>query len=350
MGSEKTKKKISWREVLAIVLGAAFLFVGTLFIGVKLYFRLPHGSYYAASLQAFEIPGTNDGLVAQGLDYDPVKQQFLISGYMKDGSVSPVYLQSADGKTAKRVKLADTEGVPYEGHCSGLCLSGNRLYITTDKKGGLLVYDYAALCAAEPNATVRATEFVTIATPGEDFLAPDFVTSTDEYLIVGEYYRYDNYLTPESHHITTAAGDAHKALAVIYHINHAASGGIDPTPVAALSLPDLTQGMTVHGDMIYLSNSWALAKSHIGTYSVEKVKSSYQKDITVLGTTMPLYALDSSTRIKDSEIPPMAEELVVVNDRLYVMCESASDKYIFGKFTGGEWCYATELAFFEPKS
>ena len=40
---------------------------------------------------------------------------------------------------------------------------------------------------------------------------------------------------------------------------------------------------------------------------------------------------------------PMAEEIVFVNGKLLIMSESASMKYIFGNFTGGRWCYATDV-------
>ena len=34
-----------------------------------------------------------------------------------------------------------------------------------------------------------------------------------------------------------------------------------------------------------------------------------------------------------------------VNDgKLYTMCESATNKYIFGKFTSAKYCYATDLS------
>ena len=40
----------------------------------------------------------------------------------------------------------------------------------------------------------------------------------------------------------------------------------------------------------------------------------------------------------------MAEEIVTVDGKLYTMCESATDKYIFGKFTSAKYCYAADLA------
>ena len=72
-----------------------------------------------------------------------------------------------------------------------------------------------------------------------------------------------------------------------------------------------------------------------------------QDDIMILGKKLSLYAFDSAALAADKAIAPMSEELIVVGDKLYVMCESASNKYVFGKFTSAQWCYATELKFFE---
>ena len=72
----------------------------------------------------------------------------------------------------------------------------------------------------------------------------------------------------------------------------------------------------------------------------------------MLGMELPLYALDSGALLEDGVIAPMSEEIVIVDGKLYTMCESASDKYIFGKFTSAKWCYATDVEEFfsgEPK-
>ena len=37
----------------------------------------------------------------------------------------------------------------------------------------------------------------------------------------------------------------------------------------------------------------------------------------------------------------------VRDGKLYIMNESASNKYIFGKFTSADRCYATDLSYFE---
>lgn len=44
------------------------------------------------------------------------------------------------------------------------------------------------------------------------------------------------------------------------------------------------------------------------------------------------------------KLAPLAEEILVVDGKLYTMCEAATDKYIFGKFTSAKYCYATDIS------
>ncbi len=345
----KTSKKKSWKEHLVMGVAYTMLFIGLLFIAFKLYFRLPHSDYYNASVAAFEIPATDDGFIAQGIDYDPVLEHFLVTGYMKDGSASPLFLVGKDGKAKKVLYFTLPDGSSYTGHGGGVAYVGKYVYLSGDVDGCLYLIDYAQVCAAESGSTLATlpTPLMT-AVSESDYVAPAFVTAVGDYLIVGEFYREGDYPTLESHKHTTGAGDEHRALAVVWRVEEAQPLGVSASPVAALSLPDQVQGMTVSADRVYLSTSWGLSWSHILAYDASCVESAYQRNIDLLGSSLPLYALDSGTMVSDTEIPPMAEELVILDGCLYVMCESASDKYIFGKFTGGEYCYATELGFFEP--
>lgn len=91
---------------------------------------------------------------------------------------------------------------------------------------------------------------------------------------------------------------------------------------------------------MYLSTSYGPAFSHISRYTGTKEEGS----VTVLGQTVPRYVLDSSTQTAEFKLAPMAEEILVVDGKLYTMCEAATDKYIFGKFTSAKYCYATDIS------
>ena len=58
------------------------------------------------------------------------------------------------------------------------------------------------------------------------------------------------------------------------------------------------------------------------------------------GNNIPMIFLDSASLISDVVAPPMAEEILVRDGRIYIMNESASNKYIFGKFTTGSHVYS----------
>ena len=104
----------------------------------------------------------------------------------------------------------------------------------------------------------------------------------------------------------------------------------------AFSIPDLIQGMCFSGDAIYLTSSWGLGKSFVYKYDLNKISQSGTKQ--VCGETVPLYNLTMQNMEACYTLPPMAEEIEYVDGRFYITNESASDKYVFGKYTGGRWC------------
>lgn len=333
-------------RIILIVLGALIAFVAVFLLAVRLYFRLPVSDYYKASEKGFVIPGTGDGFIAQGIEYDTVNNYFIVTGYMKDGSASPVYLvDRSTGKLVKTILPQDHEGNDYTGHAGGISLFANKFLYIADGGGRCLrVYNYADVLAAEDGAHVRAIGKFSTKKSSDDNIRPSFTTVIGDKLIIGEFYRAGNYETPESHTVNTTAGDTNKGLAVVYQLNEDAVMGADMAPLYAFSLPDKVQGIYMDGNTVYISTSYGPSFSYIYTYDATKTREA---DITVLGYTIPLYALDSSSLLSTKKIPPMSEELVIVDGRLYVMCESASNKYIFGKFTSAKWCYGTELDFFK---
>lgn len=338
----KQKKKHLWLKIPIIALLVLLL----IFAALRCYFRLPVADYYAASQKSFMIPGTNDGFVAQGIEFDEADSRFLVTGYMKDGTASPLYLVKADARhPEKTVYLAKSDGSPYSGHAGGLSLYNGLIYVADGSELGLYVYDYKSIIEADNDASVSAIGFFPTHTSDDSFIKPSFTAVYDGYLFVGEFFRDVDYPTPDEHKLITKNGDYQQALGVFYAFDDQCECGIDPEPVAVCSLPDQAQGICFNNEKIYVSTSWGVNKSHILVYDADAVVR--QDDIMILGKKLPLYAFDSAALSADKAIAPMSEELIVVGDKLYVMCESASNKYVFGKFTSAQWCYATELNFFE---
>ncbi len=336
----KSKKTLN---IILIVLGSLTAIVALVLCGAICYFKLPVASYYVASEKAFIIPDIMDGYVPQGMHYCEDEKVLLLSGYRADGTASPVYVVNAsDGKLLKQVILQNEDGSDFVGHGGGIAKYNDYVYVAGDE-AILYVYSYADIMAAEQGGSVKCKGNINLKVSDEDYLIPAFVTVYRNTLVVGEFYREEVYPTPQSHHMTTEAGDVHYALAVRFLLSESAEFGIVPTPNLAFSLPNQVQGMTFseNGEQVYLSTSWGLSFSHILEYDMNDLVR--QGDVTMLGKSIPLYAMDSASLIKDHKIAPMSEEMAIIDGKLYVLSESASDKYIFGRFTGGKWCYATDM-------
>lgn len=335
----KSKKPL-W--IALIALGSLAALVTLVVVGAIAYFRLPVSDYYAASGKTFVIPDIKNDYVPQGMHYCPEEQVFLLSGYSASGRPSPVYVMDTEGNVQAKVTLQKTDGTPFVEHGGGIARFGDFVYVAGDD-ARLHIFSFAEIMVADRGAAVRAKGEFSLKVSEDDYLIPAFVTVYKNTLVVGEFYREKEYPTPDSHHMTTAAGDKHHALALRFTLSESAEFGISPSPTLAFSLPDQVQGMTFseNGERVYLSTSWGLSFSHILEYDMTKLQRD--GEITVLGKSVPLYAMDSATLLKGYKIAPMSEETVMLDGKLYVLCESASDKYIFGRLIGGKWCYATDL-------
>ncbi len=330
-----------WKK-LTIIFTSIIVALGLILLGVISYFRLPVGEYYKNSEKAFVIPALNSAYVPQGFCYDNANGWFLATGYMKDGSASPVFaINKQSGKTIKSVVLKLADGKDYLGHAGGISVWKNFLYVADGSEHCIYVFDYEQFKTANSgDALISIGKFSTETADG-DYVKPSCVEVVGNKIVIGEFFRESNYETFETHKITTPNGDKNTALAVVYSLADNFEFGINPVPEKAFSMREQVQGITFAGDNVYLSTSWGLSFSQIFVYDQTKAVSDVR---TVLGENIPVYYLDGSSLVKTLKIAPMSEEMAIVDGKLYVLSESASTKYIFGKFTGGKWCYATDLS------
>ena len=325
----------NFTKLLIWILTGILVFV----LGVRLYFRLPVHSYYSSSEKGFLIPDSDNGFIAQGLAYSEPDDCFLVTGYMKDHSASPIYvIDKATGKMSKKILLLSEDGSDYCGHCGGLTVHGDLVYVAGSEDHCIYVYSYEDILKGS-SGNVRCLGSIPVC---EDINVA-FVESTEDAIYAGEFYKDPEYPTPESHKIMTAAGDLNQALMVGYHFSDDDNAlfSVDPVPFAAYSLTDLVQGLTFKDNRAYVSTSWGTGFSNIYVYDLSKANAG---SIKISDRDVPLYELDSAALERTVMFPPMSEQIVFADDKLYTMCESASDKYIFGKFTSARWCYATDIS------
>lgn len=335
MFMSRTKKALA---IVGICVGGIVALVALAIIVIIAGEPLFYAGYYSAARREFPLPGMRDGLVQQGLtEKDGV---FLSCGYMADGeSASRIYVtRGAGASDTTYVELLLEDGSPYLGHAGGLSAYGAYVYVCDSERQRMIVYS-----ADDVMAESSAGESVTPVGAFGVHTNASFCYVADDTLYVGEFYRASNYPTAESHHLTTPAGDEQHALVVCYSLTPDGELGLanGTTPTRAYSVPDLAQGMCVTDDgRIVVSTSYALANSHNYVYTPS---AQADGEIDVNGTTVPLYCLDSAALDHDIVLPPMCEELVFADGRVYSIGESASDKYIFGRLLRAKFVWSYEL-------
>lgn len=305
--------------LLVLVLAVAALYPAT---------QIRYRDFFKTAQKEFKIPGLSDGFIPQGLDYAEQSGAFLSCGYMGDKSASKVYVITEDG--AKAVSLKNQDGSDYTGHTGGISHYQNNLYITGSDS--LDVFPLDKILAGEES--VKSTGSVKVG------LDPAYCHIQNGYMITGSFYREGNYETPPEQRMTTPAGDNNTAIAAVFRLDEFSPLGIDPIPVGAISTRGLVQGMCFNANgQLVLSTSYATATSRLFFYNMEK--ATVNADVfTLLDAEVPLIWLDEASLEKTVEAPPMSEEILCKDSRIFIMTESASNKYIFGKFTGAGTLYS----------
>ena len=318
----KAVKLIS-KIFLFIVGGVIALFLlAWLSLHVAKYFM--YSDYYKGRENISKIPALNDGFVPQGLDYDETTDTYIHSGY--NGDYIEIYFVS--GKDVKKLIPVDENGDRIAGHAGGVTRVGDYLYVCDnekEKEGGLgyfFIYDFASLAQAKDGDTIREIGRFDLDTAGS------FCFSDGKYIYAGEFYRPVDYETKESHYFTTPAGDENKALLSAYPVDENGSI-VGEYPEFSVSIPAQVQGFAKMPDgKVAFSTSWGLNASHLEIHSEMKDSGT---TIGVSGKEVPLYYVDSTTRLSDVSMPAFSEGLSIKDGKIVISFESACNKYIIGK-------------------
>ena len=315
-----------------------------IFVGEKLVFA---SFFFGGAKSEMKTPGTWTNYVQQG--FDRLEDgKFLVSTYDKGDDKAAIFI--IDGKKSSCVELKNADGTPYLSHAGGVTHYKNWVYVATDNHVDTEGEVYCTHDNCDTNLDMFLLSDVVDgdgkATMVDSITVPNRLAYASVYgdmLYVGAFHREGSkYITPESHHITTPAGDKNTALMMVYEMDENTGKPVHATPEYCYSTLSNVQGMCMSADGdIILSTSWGLSTSHLYQYDV---KNATAGTVTVSGASVPVYHLDSACLIEDVKAPPMAEELVWLDGRVYILTESASMKYLFGKLMSGNRIYSYPLA------
>ncbi len=310
--------------MLIVLLLLAVLILSAFSLGERLMFW----RFYSNSEKYDKIPGLWEKFVPQGYNTVDGSEIRLACGYMSDDSASRIYVMR-DGEKSICVEMKNIDGSDNKSHTGGIANLGDYVYITG--KTGCDVFSLTDILDGDG----IATQIFSVETIND----PAYCLIKDNILYCGSFYREGNYETPDEHRITTPAKDKNTAIISAYTLDVTSGRTLSDIPDFVISTQGLVQGMTfIDEKTVALATSYGLAKSHLYIYDIENLQADTD-GFDVNGKKIPLYYLDSSCLKEDIVAPPMAEQIFYDNGYIYIMTESASMKYLFGKLTSASYVH-----------
>ena len=294
-------------KVVALVLGVLLSLVLLVWGGLNIAKFFIYSDYYGMKTDICINPGLGDGFVCQGICYVDEYEKILVSGYMKDGSASRVYVTDRDDDSFYVTLTKD--GEPFDGHVGGIAGNGNVVYIADDER--LYALSVKEILNAEEGDAVEISDHAKVNN------SASFCFADDEYVYVGEFHDGGKYVT--DHPYDTDDGTYYAIMSRYKHSDLT-------KPDRVYSIRNKVQGMCMTDDgRIVLSTSYGLSDS---VYYVYDESEAVDSGLTLDGA--PVYYLTECER--SFKGPAMAEGLDFTDGKVITLTESASDKYIFGKF------------------
>lgn len=307
----KTNKILSLiLKIFGISLLSIISIVFLAWLGLNVFKHIHYKDYFSALDKVAKNPGLRDDFVPQGItSYDDF---FVTVGYMLTGENSRIYIvDKTSGKTKYFTLLSD--GKNFTGHTGGLQYLNGFFYLANE---GNSLYKFPAEVIYESENNIE------IGSPVKMNNNTSFVFAKGNYLYVGEFHKEVNY---PCNNIISFGDKTHNAIVSKYDIADLTK------PVAIYSIPEMIQGFCIKDDgTIILSSSWGLNSSNFYIYSPEKIAKT-----DIFYDDAPVYFLTEPSKIVKA--PAMSEDLDIVkisdgSEKIVTMFESASNKYLYGKF------------------
>ena len=294
-------------KILGFLVSALLTLAILTLLGLNVAKFVLYSDYYDIRTNLCKNPGLSDDFICQGICAYEEEDLILVSGYMKDHSASRIYVTNLNNESY--YVTLESDGKAFTGHAGGIALFGDTVYLASD--GALHLLSLRDILDAENGAAV------TISSRVEVNNAASFVYADSSFVYVGEFHDGTNYVT--DHPYQTPEGEYFAIVSRYTHTNLSA-------PDKIYSIRNKVQGICFTPDgQVVLSTSYGLADSVYYVYN--------EADATDSGLTLdgaPVYYLNNCVR--EIKGPAMAEGLDFYDGKVITLTESASNKYIFGKF------------------
>lgn len=289
-----------------------------------------YNNFFADFKKSFTIPGLYEGIIPQGFCFDENTGYFLITGYYEKEKF-PSMVMAVDSKNGKFVgayPLKTINGEDFYGHVGGIGTSQNTIYIASDYE-----------CYTIPiNALYGVRDGDELSFNGKFKVnsTASFLTIHNNTLWIGDFIRSRDKEREEVEYVfTLPSGETFYAFCEGYiledglpSVNKINSDSTGYIPDMILAIPEQAQGIAfTKTDKIVFSTSYGRKKDS-KLYIYEDVligeKSGTRK---IDGVDVDLFTCDTERLLEEITAPPMAEDMAIHPDAIYIHFESGAHKY-----------------------
>lgn len=289
----------------------------------KLFGMISFRRKYDDCKPVYELPELEKGVVPQGFCYIDAMDIFAVTYYSDDDENSmAAFINASTGERIKTVKLCYEDGSPCKAHAGGIADIGDSVLISSGKSMRRLVI--ADALAAGDYSEVRFSGKL------NSDMQCSYACSCGNYLFVGQYYTFTlkgSYDTPPEQRIYTPDGKRNYAMCEVFDLTDMDSvfAAEKAVPVAALSVPNLIQGIAYDGKTFAVSCSASYAPSTLKKYSVDI--NSADGRIMLGENEVPLIYLAGANLISSVKQPPMLEGIDICGGKVMGIFESGAEKF-----------------------
>lgn len=307
--------------------------------------KIGFSAYNEKAEKFCENPDTDSDFVPQGLAYSDYLDKILVCGYMNTAGNSRIYMVDPEsGKTEKYVSLIEVDGDDYTGHCGGIATFHGNAWVVSGKYARRLSLD--TLKDAENEASVQFIDQFNTGTRAS------YANCSNGILWIGEYHKKgDDYVTEDSHHLTSPNGEEMAAWTCGYILDSSNPQGFTyngkskdiVAPDFILETESMCQGFTQLPDGRFVTSiSGKITKSELNFYK-NVLDGEADGTVEVAGKDVKLYFLDSATKVDSLKALPRSEGVDMYDGKLLVLYESGCRKMLAAQVVRTDYIWSVNV-------
>lgn len=291
--------------------------------------HLKYNEFYASGELSLLVPGLKQGFVPQGISWLPEKNWMIIAGYSGNENTNSVLfaVDLATGEMVREVMLQYADGTDYFGHAGGVAVTEKNIFIANSQH--LYRISLETFLSLPASASCPFDEEIPVPSRAS------YCSYAGGILWVGEFQYDPSYKTDHTHWYKNEDG-RYKAWLIGYEVDPSQENEIKPAALTAemavpdyiLSTTERIQGMTIRNDQFYLSQSYGRRNFSTMLRYQNVLASDPLEYVDLNGNAVPLWCLNSTVQTGTLTMPPASECLVTLDDSIYVLFETAAQKYM----------------------